>query len=147
MATQDITLNPSVPDMATITATPDQATASFGVQTTGYLFNAGKKRAFISTRLTADIVGNGSQRSGEIPISPGLAVPLPLGPGFLFKCEGDAGFTTLLWFPGDKPPVNSLSTLTVGVDGLIVDDRLGNAKLDDMNAKLDALIATQGAPV
>ena len=126
-------------DVATLIAgpTPWEATSAFSIK--GYLFNAGKRKAWIATHGNDNVLQD-IQRVGSVGLLPGMAIPLKLN-RFTFATE--AGYTTLLWLPGDSPPVFSM-VLATGENGLFVQDAKTAQALKDLAdqvAKLAAALA------
>ena len=127
-------------DVATLMAGPKPFEATNTMSVKGYLFNAGKKKVWIATH------GNDSplqdkQGVGAIGLMPGLAVPLKVN-RFLFYTE--AGYSTLLWLPGDSPPVFSM-LLATGEHGLFTQDVNTAQALKDLAAKFELLVQALSA--
>ena len=140
-----VALNDGGERFATLTATRDVSMAEHPLKRPikGYIYNAGKKKAFVNFRKDeTDYADFDVERQDTVGIVPGMALPTQPGcSGFSFKTAG--GHTVLYWIPGDKPPVFSMSA-AMGEDGrLFVEDANARQALDDANAKLDQLIAKE----
>lgn len=112
----------------------------------GYVYNAGKKKAWINTLTTETAYPTDDREvEGIVGIVPGMAVPLPEGSrGFTFWVQ--SGYTNLYWLPGDKPPVFSMSMAT-GADGLFVEDVNTRKLLEELSEKLNSFIEAKTASV
>lgn len=111
---------------------PYEATNEFSIK--GYLFNAGKRTAWIATHGRPQFLQH-AQQTGCVPLIPGLAIPLKVN---RFHFYTERGFTTLLWLPGDSPPVFSTPML-MGENGLVVHDDSAAQALKDLAEQVKKL--------
>ena len=141
-APHEIELNGGGAAFATLTAGPfySRATYDGAGRLRGYVYNAGKRKVWINSRLIdADFGADDVERQEVVGIPPGMAVPLPDGcRGFSFKTA--RGFSALYWIPGASPPVFSMS-MSQGENGLHVEDAKTAQALKDLAENVKQLAA------
>ena len=127
---------PKTNDVATLVAGPDPYLATNEFSIKGYLFNVGKRTAWIATHGNAQFLQH-AQQIGCVPLIPGLAIPLKVNK---FHFYTERGHTTLLWLPGESPPVFSVPLVT-GENGLVVHDAAAAQALKSLADKIENLAA------